>query len=255
MKIAVFTDIHGNLEALKTILEDIKKQNVDKIICLGDTIGLGPNSKECLDLIIENNIEMAYGNHELYCLKGTRIDEKIKDKEEIEHHKWIKESLTKKELDFISSCPPYYECTIKYDENILDKKIIFSHYLIKDRKLDYPFEKEHLKDGVNLWKKYFDFSKTYMVGHLHKSFDENEVDGISYDYIEELDELPNIIVLDSAGCTTNDETSYMIVTVKKWVEYNIIKLKYDRQTFENKIKTIDFPDKTNILKFFYGIED
>ena len=58
MKLAVFTDIHGNLEALKAIINDIKSKNVDEIICLGDTIGLGSESKECLDLIIENNIKI-----------------------------------------------------------------------------------------------------------------------------------------------------------------------------------------------------
>ena len=57
MKLAVFTDIHGNLEALKAIINDINSKNVDEIICLGDTIGLGSESKECLDLIIENNIK------------------------------------------------------------------------------------------------------------------------------------------------------------------------------------------------------
>ena len=66
MKIAVFSDIHANLQALEAIIEDIKKQNVDRIICLGDIISKGPNPKECLDLIIENNIEMLPGNLELY---------------------------------------------------------------------------------------------------------------------------------------------------------------------------------------------
>ena len=46
MKLAVFTDIHGNLEALKTIINDIKSKNVDEIKCLGDTIGLGSESNE-----------------------------------------------------------------------------------------------------------------------------------------------------------------------------------------------------------------
>lgn len=36
MKIAIISDIHGNLEALKTTLKDIEKRKVDKIICLGD---------------------------------------------------------------------------------------------------------------------------------------------------------------------------------------------------------------------------
>ena len=56
MKIAVFSDVHGNYEALKSIIEDIKINNYDEIICLGDVVGLGPNPKECLDLIRNNNI-------------------------------------------------------------------------------------------------------------------------------------------------------------------------------------------------------
>lgn len=38
MKIAIISDVHGNLEALKATLEDIKKRNIEKIYCLGDTI-------------------------------------------------------------------------------------------------------------------------------------------------------------------------------------------------------------------------
>lgn len=52
--IAVISDIHGNLEALKSVLEDIKKRNIKKIICLGDIIAKGSNQKECLELIKEN---------------------------------------------------------------------------------------------------------------------------------------------------------------------------------------------------------
>ena len=74
MRIAVFSDIHGNLEALKEILKDIEKENIDDIICLGDVIGLGPNSSECLDLIIKNNIKLVLGNHELYYLLKNLFD-------------------------------------------------------------------------------------------------------------------------------------------------------------------------------------
>lgn len=253
MKIAVFTDIHGNLEALNAILEDIKKHNVNKIICLGDTIGFGPNSKECIDLLIENKIDMAFGNHELYYLKGTQIDNNL-TKQDIMYHKWLKEQLTKKEKDYISKCLPYYECNIEYDNKIPNKKIIFSHYLIKDINLDYPFETTHLKEDINLWIKYYDDNKEYIVGHLHKSFNENEVDGIEMDYITEIEELPNIIVLDSAGCTVNDETTYMLVTIDKSRSFKKIKLNYDRKSFEEKIKKLDFPNKENILKKFYNIE-
>ena len=40
-KIAIISDIHGNLEALKSVLIDIKKENINNIYCLGDIIGKG----------------------------------------------------------------------------------------------------------------------------------------------------------------------------------------------------------------------
>ena len=60
--IAVISDIHGNLEALKSVLEDIKKRNIEKIICLGDIIAKGSNQKECLELIKENCQIVLRGN-------------------------------------------------------------------------------------------------------------------------------------------------------------------------------------------------
>ena len=40
-KIAIISDIHGNLESFKAVLKDIKEKNIDKIICLGDIIAKG----------------------------------------------------------------------------------------------------------------------------------------------------------------------------------------------------------------------
>lgn len=62
MKIAVISDIHSNLTALKAVLEDIKKRNVDKIFCLGDIIAKGVNSVECVRLIKENCEVVLRGN-------------------------------------------------------------------------------------------------------------------------------------------------------------------------------------------------
>lgn len=64
MKIAFISDIHANIFALKKVLEDIKKQNVDKIICLGDLVGYAPYPNEVIDLIKENNILTIQGNYD-----------------------------------------------------------------------------------------------------------------------------------------------------------------------------------------------
>ena len=55
---AILSDIHSNLEALTTVLADIKKRGIKTIYCLGDVIGYGPNPQECLDLIIEKVVSV-----------------------------------------------------------------------------------------------------------------------------------------------------------------------------------------------------
>ena len=136
---------------------------------------------------------------------------------------------------------------------IKNKKIIFSHYLLEDTSKLYPFEKTNLKEDINLWIKYNNEDITYIVGHLHKSFNENEVDGISEDYIETIDKLTNIIVLDSGGCTIDNNTSYMLIDINKSLKFSKINLTYDYNKFINKELKKEFPDKETILKLFYGI--
>lgn len=250
---AIITDIHGNIEGLNAVLEDIKTKDVDDIFCLGDVIDIGTDSKECVDKLIELNIKTILGNHELYLLRGTDIDPTIIG-EEKEHYKWVKESLTNKEIEFIKSCPLYYEINIDYDEIIASKKIVLCHYLIKDEKLNQPFEENHLKKDVNLWIKYNNPNITYVIGHLHKSLNINEVDGISGDYIEKTGELTNIEIVDSAGCSYDDHVSYMIIEIDKSIKFTKVKVKFDRDKFVDKLNKTDFPDKKNIMKYFYGIE-
>lgn len=64
MKRAVISDIHGNLEALQTVLAHIADQQVEEIFCLGDIIGYGPNPCECLDLVIAKCKVCLLGNHD-----------------------------------------------------------------------------------------------------------------------------------------------------------------------------------------------
>jgi predicted phosphodiesterase len=250
---AIITDIHGNIEGLNAVLNDIKMKDVDDILCLGDVINIGPNSKECIDKLIELNIKTILGNHELYLLRGTDIEPTI-EVEEKEHYKWVKESLTDKEINFIKSCPLYYEINIDYDEKKYNKKIVLCHYLINDEKLEQPFEKTHLKKDINLWIKYNNENITYIIGHLHKSFDINEVDGISGDYIEKTGNLTNIEIVDSAGCSYDDNVSYMIIEIDKSIKFTRVKVKFDRGKLVDKLNKVDFPDKKNIMKYFYGIE-
>jgi diadenosine tetraphosphatase ApaH/serine/threonine PP2A family protein phosphatase len=62
---AVVSDIHGNLEALEAVLEDIDRRDVTSLVCLGDFVGYGASPNECI-ATLRPRIELAVaGNHDL----------------------------------------------------------------------------------------------------------------------------------------------------------------------------------------------
>jgi len=75
MRIAVISDIHGNLEALVRCLDDIERSGVDQIVSLGDVIGYGPQPEEVLVLLEKFRIPNIVGNHEKALIdRDYRVD-------------------------------------------------------------------------------------------------------------------------------------------------------------------------------------
>ncbi|MCK5305625.1 MAG: metallophosphoesterase family protein [Candidatus Omnitrophica bacterium] len=64
MKYAIIADIHANLEAFLAVEEDLKKETVDKYICLGDIVGYGANPIECMDAAGAMFDVIIAGNHD-----------------------------------------------------------------------------------------------------------------------------------------------------------------------------------------------
>jgi predicted phosphodiesterase len=57
--------VHGNLEALKVVLDEIG--DVGNIYCAGDIVGYGPNPNECCDLLRQRGVQSVMGNHDIVC--------------------------------------------------------------------------------------------------------------------------------------------------------------------------------------------
>ncbi len=64
MPTAVISDIHGNAEALKKVLEDIHDSGIERIINLGDVVGYGPDPLEVVDLVRDQCTWTLMGNHD-----------------------------------------------------------------------------------------------------------------------------------------------------------------------------------------------
>ncbi|GAC1302582.1 MAG: metallophosphoesterase family protein [Vulcanimicrobiaceae bacterium] len=63
MKFALISDIHGNLESLAAVLAEIGAD--ERVLCLGDIVGYGPNPNECLALVRERAVATILGNHDV----------------------------------------------------------------------------------------------------------------------------------------------------------------------------------------------
>lgn len=94
-KVAIISDIHGNKTALEAVLKDIRLREIERIFCLGDLIGKGPQGTECIQLIRENCEQVVYGNW----------DEGIAGPVDSDHGRWYKERLTEDDLHYLSSLP------------------------------------------------------------------------------------------------------------------------------------------------------
>ncbi len=74
MKYAIIADIHGNLEAFTVVLNDIREQRVDHVVCLGDVVGYNANPKECLKIVRDMNIPVVKGNHDDLCSTNNELE-------------------------------------------------------------------------------------------------------------------------------------------------------------------------------------
>lgn len=103
MRIAFISDIHGSFTALEAVLADIKKQGVDQIICLGDTISLGPQPLEVLNSLRELNTINIQGNHDAAILDPSKAEFYQITEYLVPDLHWCRERLTENDYDFIKS--------------------------------------------------------------------------------------------------------------------------------------------------------
>ena len=175
MKIAVFSDVHGNLQALRTVLARIREQQADLTVFLGDIFQRGNEEIECLELLRSSGIVCLKGNCELYAEHGVDIDPDVEYLRA--YYDGIREKLTEPQMQFIRQMPLFYET------RCCGHSIRFSHFLFSDIHAAYPFlQLSSLKTGE------FDSAceseeilkyDLVAVGHSHRNFEKGNVISVS----------------------------------------------------------------------------
>lgn len=73
MRLAILSDLHGNLEALDAVLADLDQVGADHVACLGDFVGYGASPNECIDRIRPRLSAAVLGNHDVAALGRLKL--------------------------------------------------------------------------------------------------------------------------------------------------------------------------------------
>jgi len=123
MKIAIFSDMHGNDFAFETVEADIKKQNIDQLVCLGDAIQGGSQPKQTVERLRALNCPVVMGNADAWLLTGIETgneeipSERKKKMEEI--RQWSLSQLTEDDRAFIQGFQPTVKINLEENINLL----------------------------------------------------------------------------------------------------------------------------------------
>ncbi len=103
MLIRVLSDIHGNLAALKKVLEDTAGLKADSTVCLGDIVGYGSHPVECVNIVRKECDEVVAGNHDLGAAGLIGISHFNRDGQAA--IEWTRTQVSPEQIDWISSLP------------------------------------------------------------------------------------------------------------------------------------------------------
>lgn len=105
MRLAVFADIHGNLEAMQAFVEDSITRNVHRYFCLGDIVGYGANPNECIGLLRTlPKMNCVMGNHDAAAIWRYSPYGMTKDAKEA--ILWTIDQLTPENTGFLEGLHP-----------------------------------------------------------------------------------------------------------------------------------------------------
>lgn len=110
MQLALLADVHGNFEALKTVLRDIDRRAPGaRLVCAGDMVGYGPDPDACLDLLASREALLVLGNHEEMVLGRRDFSRCVSAG--IAAALWTREHLSAASEAAISRLPTWREAT------------------------------------------------------------------------------------------------------------------------------------------------
>lgn len=231
MRIAVFSDIHGNLESLQRAMSFLQPD--DMLVCLGDMVGYCANPNECVELLRSRTQHAVLGNHDLAALESFGV-EYFNDAAR-EAIQWTQRVLSEPNRAWLNGLP--YELRLKEFLLVHGAPVNYFEYILDKRTAAVAFERTD--------------APIVFIGHTHiAEYWVREPDGtIGHKHMQRGGELvmePDkryIVDVGSVGQPRdlNPEGSFVIYEPEKhrveWIRYE-----YPIAVVQEKIRAAHLPD-------------
>ena len=233
MKIAVLTDVHGNLPALQAALKAIRREGADAIYHTGDAIGIGPFPAECLQLLLDTtDMHLIYGNHDYWFSNGLPKPSRMSDGE-LKHQEWVHSCLDPSLRYTVRQWP--YMIQDAYE----GVRISFLHYGLTKSQVNFksviqnpcPVELDKVFADIN--------SDLVFYGHDHSPSD--------------LVGKARYVNPGSLGCHSEPTARFAILECESGsYKLEMRHVPYDDRALFQEFESRDVPDRLFIYKTFFG---
>jgi diadenosine tetraphosphatase ApaH/serine/threonine PP2A family protein phosphatase len=151
VKIVILGDIHSNLAAFEAVLGDSKKRGgFDKIWCLGDIVGYGPDPHECIELLRQHDHFCVAGNHDWAAI--GQLDTLDFNPVAARACRWTTEQLTPQDIEYLQELPL----------DLCEDDFTLVHGSPREPIWEYLLSAESARDNLSYFQTDF-----CLVGHSH----------------------------------------------------------------------------------------
>jgi putative phosphoesterase len=214
VKVAVLSDIHGNLPALQSVLDDFPP--LDACVCCGDLVGYYPDVEEVCNILRDLTTFIVRGNHDAY-VTGALFPSI--DKADAYKVEWTRANLSEKNLSWLATLP--VEKSFSWDES----RILMRHASPWDEETYlYP-------DSPRLFEIQLKENEFLFFGHTHRPMWIRAGNGMILN--------PGSVGQPRDG---NPFASYAVFdTMTRNVEMR--RVKYNVTVFQNRLKSLGWDNK------------